>query len=402
MNFHYTARTKTGELQSGYVEGVNQDAAVQILTGHGLYLLSIAPVRAKLTQFIVGFLRRVKKTDVMIFTRQLSTMLEAGIALGDALKGLYNQTRNPILKEVILEISLDVDSGLSLSQAMARHGAIFSDFYLSLLRTAEVTGRIDEAMAFLADHLEKEMTLVSKIRNALIYPGLIIGLFIVVAIVLITVVFPQIGPIFEEAGVELPLTTKILLGSGEFLARWWWAVFLVGAAVISIIVDYFRSGEGRGVFNQVLLHIPVFGNIFRKLAVIRFSSAMSILLHGGIPIAQAIEITSHNIQSVVYEDALTEAAASVSRGELLSASLANYPNYFPSLVIQMAAVGEATGRLSEMLNRISAFYTREVDALVGELVELIQPVIMIVVGVMVGFLFASILLPIFDLAQQGF
>jgi type IV pilus assembly protein PilC len=402
MKFHYTARTKSGELQAGYVEGVTKESASQVLGSHGLYILSLEPLRSTFSRLFVSFIKRVKKTDVMVFTRQLSTMLEAGIALGDALKSLYNQIRNPVLREAVLEISLDVDSGLSLSQAMERQSAIFNDFYISLIRTAEVTGRIDEAMSFLADHLEKELTLIAKVRNALIYPALVIALFLVVVFILLTVVFPQIAPIFEEANVELPFITKSLLGIGTFLASWWIVIVLLTAIFIGIIFDYFRSREGKSVLDQVLLHLPVFGGIFRKLYVVRFSSNMSILLKGGIPISQAIEITSHNIQSALYEDALNHAAQGVSQGELLSATLLSYPDYFPNLVVQMTSVGEATGRLGDMLDRVSSFYTREVDALVGELVELIQPVIMIVIGVMVGLLFAALLLPIFDLAQQGF
>jgi len=402
MKFHYTSRTKTGELQAGFVEGINREAAANVLNSHGLYVLSVEPIRSSFGEFFTGFFRRVKKSDVMIFTRQLSTMLEAGIALGDSLKSLYNQTRNPILREIVLEISLDIDSGLSLSQSMERQSAVFNDFYISLIRTAEVTGSIDEAMAFLADHLEKEITLVSQVKNALIYPGLVFGLFLVVVFILLTVVFPQIQPIFEDANVELPFVTKALLGTGVFLAKWWIVVLVLGAVIIAIIVDYLRSREGRAVLDQLVLRLPVFGKVFHKLYVVRFSSAMSILIKGGIPISQAIEITSHNIQSAVYEEALLYIAEGVKRGELLSSTLLNYPDYFPSLVVQMTSVGESTGRLADMLDRVSTFYTREVDALIGELVELIQPAIMIVIGVLVGLLFASVLLPIFNLAQQGF
>jgi type IV pilus assembly protein PilC len=402
MKFHYTARTKTGELQAGFVDGINRESAFNVLNGHGLYILSIEPVKNSTPEFLLSFFQRVKKVDVMIFTRQLSTMLEAGIALGDALKGLYGQTKNFIFREMVLEVSIDIDSGLSLSQAMERQSVAFNDFYVSLIRTAEVTGRIDEAMAFLADHLEKEMTLLAKIRNALIYPALVIVLFFVVSFVLITVVFPQVKPIFEEANVDLPFVTKALLGTGTFLADWWHVIIVSLIVIIAILVDYFRGQEGKGVLNQIILNTPVFGKIFKKIYIIRFSSAMSILIKGGIPISQAIEVTGHNIQSPVYEEALVQAAEGVSRGDLLSSTLLNYPDYFPSLVIQMTSVGESTGRLGDMFDRVSTFYGREVDALIGELVELIQPVIMIVIGVLVGLLFASLLLPIFDLAQQGF
>lgn len=402
MKFRYTARTKNGELQTGIVEGLNQDVAFEILTRHGLYILSIESSRNTIFDPLFNFFRRVNRTQLMVFTRQLSTMLEAGISLGDSLKALYNQTRNPILRETILEISLDVDSGLSFSQALERHGPIFSDFYISLVRTAEVTGRVEEATRYLADYLEKEQVLVSRIRNAMIYPALVIALFFVVAFILVVFVFPEIKSVLDEAGVKLPLITRVLLGAGSFLFRWWGVIVVALAVLISVAFDYFRSREGRTVLDQIFLNIPGIGRLLRKTYIARFSSAVSLLLRGGVPIAQAIEITGRNIGSATYAEVLIEVARGISQGEPLSTVLLEYPRHFPPLVVQMTAVGEATGKLETMLERVAAFYNREIDALIGELVELIQPIIMIVIGVFVGLLFASILLPIYDLAGKGF
>lgn len=402
MKFRYTARTRTGELQAGFVEGLSRENAFSILTAHNLYILSLEKFESSPFEPIAKFFRRVKRSDIMVFTRQLATMLEAGISLGDALRGLYDQTKSVTLREIILEISLDVDSGLSLSQSLDRHSDIFSEFYVSLIRTAEVTGRIEESMVFLADHLEKEMTLLNRIRNALIYPAFVVGLFIVVSFILLAFVFPQIEPIFTEANVAMPLLTRVLIAVGNFLAHWWLVVIFVMIALVSIIIDYFRGPEGRTVMSQIIFTLPVFGNIFRKIYVIRFASAVSILLRGGIPISQAIVITSRNIQNALYSDALDDAASSVARGEPLSAALSRHSRYFPVLVVQMMAVGESTGRLSDMLDRTAKFYSREVDSLISELVELVQPAIMVIVGVMVGLLFASLLLPIYNLAETGF
>jgi type IV pilus assembly protein PilC len=400
MKFRYSARTKTGELQVGFTDGMTKDAALNSLHAHDLYVLSIEGSDAPpWYQGITQFFNRVRRVDLMIFTRQFATMLEAAIPLGETLKALYRQTYNLILREAVFEIITDIDTGLSLSQALERQAHIFSEFYINLIKSAEVTGQVDEAMGFLANYLEKEVALVNKVRNALIYPIFVIVLFVITAGVLMGVVFPQIEPIFAESQVELPFITRLFLIMGNFIANWWLALIIVMAIVIILIVDYFRSQEGRTVWDQLVLATPVFGRVLQQAYVARFAEAANVLLKGGIPVAQAIEIGSHTIGSLIYRDVLHEVADKVRQGELLSRSLEEYEDYFPPLVSQMVAVGESTGKIDEMLSRISQFYTREVDSLVSNLVELIQPALMVLIGAMVGLLFASILLPIYNLVQ---
>lgn len=400
MKFRYSARTKTGELQVGFVDAVTKDAALNSLHGHELYVLSIEG-RDTQTLFssVINFFNRVRRADIMIFTRQFATMLEAAIPLGDTLKALYRQTRNPVLRDAAFEISGDIDSGLSLSQALERHGGIFSEFYINLVKSAEVTGRVQESMQFLADYLEKENILMEKIKNAMIYPVFVIALFIVVAGVLMGVVFPQIEPIFIEANVTLPLVTRVFLSMGHFIVNWWLALIIIAAAFAAFLVEYVRSEEGSVVFDEVVLGIPVIGKLLRQSYVARFGEAMSVLIKGGIPIAQAIETSGHTVGSLLYRDALHEVAEEIRGGELLSRALEKQERYFPPLVSQMVAVGETTGKLDDMLSRVAQFYTREVDGMVSNLVELIQPALMVVIGAGVGLLFASILLPIYNLVQ---
>ncbi|HCX45066.1 TPA: hypothetical protein DGT35_00465 [Patescibacteria group bacterium] len=400
MKFKYSARTKSGELQVGNIESVNKEAALNILNTHDLYVLSIEGVQAPVwyRQFL-SFFNRVKSKDLMIFTRQFSVMLEADIPLSDTLKSLYRQTRNQILKEAAFDISSDIDSGLSLSQALEKQSHIFSEFYINLIRSAEVTGQVESAMTFLADYIEKENILVSKIRNALIYPVFVIVLFIITSAVLLGVVFPQLEPIFTDAQVDLPMISQFFLNLGNFIAGWWWALLIGSFVVILILIDYFRGKEGRFVFDQLALGMPIFGKLFRQSYVARFSEATSILIKGGIPIAQAIEIGSHTVDSPIYREALHDVANHVRQGESLSAALEKNEDFFPPLTSQMVAIGEKTGRLEEMLGRIYDFYSREVDDLVNNLVELIQPILILIIGGFVGLLFASILLPIYNLVQ---
>ncbi|MDD5430638.1 MAG: type II secretion system F family protein [Candidatus Pacebacteria bacterium] len=401
MKFKYTARTKSGELQMGFVEAVNQEAATNILGGHELFILSLASAEV-VTWYdkVLNFFKRVKPQDLMVFTRQFATLMEADISLGDSLKNLFRQTRNPVLKEAIFEISSDVDAGLSLSQALERHSEIFSQFYISMVRSAEITGRMSEVIGFLADYIEKETSLISKVKNALIYPAVVISLLVIVAGIMIGFVFPQIKPIFEETGADVPMVTQVLLGIGTFVGQWWYAIILVLAVLIFLIIDYFKTLEGKTLFDELSLKVPVLGDLFTKVYVARFAESTSVLIKGGVPIAQALEISGHTIGSLVYMEAIHDIADSVREGVLLSQALEQKGEYFPPLVSQMVAVGESTGKLDNLLSRISVFYTKEVDDLLGNLVELIQPILMIVVGVAVGLLFAAVLLPIYSLVQQ--
>jgi|SRR3989338_703859 len=400
MKFKYTARTKTGELQAGYVEAINRDLASGALQGHELYVLSLEEIRIPQWYLaVINFFKRIRASDLMIFTRQFATLLQAEVPLADVLLHLQKQTQNQLLKEVIFDISSDVDAGLSLSQALEKHGNVFSEFYVNLIRSAEVTGRVEEVMSFLADYLEKQIALTSKARNAMIYPVFILTLFVVVAAILIGLVFPQLAPIFAEAQVQLPLLTRALLSSGAFLAGWWWAL-LIGFVLLAVLtIDYLRSSEGRVVFDQVLLKSPGVGNLFKKIYITRFSEGMRILIRGGIPITQALEIAGHTIDSLLYQEEIHGITEAVRNGELLSQSLARSAEYFPLLVSQMISVGENTGKTEEMFSRISAFYSREVDDTVSNLVELIQPALMVVMGILVGLLFASMLIPIYNLVQ---
>jgi len=399
--FEYRARTKAGELQVGFIDALNRDEATRTLSGHDLYVLVLNEVRAgSWNKRLLDYFNRVKSKELLIFTRQFATLLGAKVPLEDTLLTLEKQTRNITLKNVISEVRADVDAGLALSQAMEKYNRVFSSFYVNMVRAAEVTGRVDEAVNFLADYIEKQYILISKVRNALIYPAVMVGLFFVVGGIMVIVVFPQIGPIFDEAGIELPIFTRVLVSGGIFLSQWWWAVILALAAIMLTAYDYFRTKEGKVILDEILLRTPLVRKLLKELYIARFAESLSVLIKGGIPIAQAIEITGATVGSPAYKEVLHNAADAVRRGETFSQALAAQPILFPPLVSQMLAVGESTGRLDELLEKLSQFYTREVDGLVGSLIELIQPILLVIIGALVGGLFASILIPIYNLAQS--
>ena len=235
-------------------------------------------------------------------------------------------------------------------------------------------------------------------KGALTYPAIVIGLFLVVVVIMVTFVLPQITPVFKEAEVDLPFFTKLLLSVGGFLSSWWWLVGLAFVAVILVVIDYFGTKEGKVVFDEISLRLPIIGPLFQKLYLARFAESTRVLIKGGLTIPQAIEISSRTIGNAVYEDLLHEAANEIRKGKLLSKALEEMPA-FPPLIPQLVSIGESTGRLEQLLQKINDFYTREVEDVVNNLVGLIQPILMVVIGVMVAILFASILLPLYNLAR---
>ncbi len=401
MKFKYQAKTREGEMQVGFVDAANKDTAGAILGSHGLFILSIESAETvHWYDRIANFANRVKGKDIIVFTRQLATLLQVQIPLTNALRILTEQTSNPSLKEAIVEVSQDIDSGLSFSQALERQGQIFPDFYIEMTRAAEVTGGLNETSVFLADYAEKEAALATKASSALIYPAIVLALFAVVAFIMITFVFPQLGAVFAQNNVALPWYTAFLLSAGVFLQKWWPAVVVAVIMLVSVVIDYIETDEGKAVLDDAKVKLPFIKKVYLPIIMARFGDAAALLVHGGIPIAQAIEIMGHMMGNISYQEVFHNIAEDIRQGELLSKSIAKYPDFFPELVSQMVAVGESTGKTEDMFGRIAAIYTREADTVTNNLVELIQPVLMIGMGLMVGLLFASILIPIYRLTAS--
>lgn len=402
MKFSYQARTKEGELQVGFVDAADKDTASTILGGHGLFILRIedAANAAPWYERLLSIFHRVKRRDMVIFTRQLATLLEAHLSLGKALSMLHGQTKNDVLKEAVFQVSQDVASGLSFSQALERQPRIFSQFFVSMVRSAEVTGRLMEVAGFLADYIEEEMILINKARSALMYPAILLALFVAVGFIMVMFVFPQIGPIFESSGIELPLMSRVLIGIGDFLSRFWFVALIALGFLVVLASNYFNTKEGRALKDDIKVRSPILHHIYVPITLTRFGNAARMLIKGGVPLAQAMEVVAETIDNAVYQDALHEVANDLRGGTLLSESLARHPDYFPPIVSQMVAVGEVTGQLDQIFSRITAFYQREADTVVSNMVELIQPLLLVVMGIFIAFLFASVLLPIYQLTTS--
>lgn len=398
--FRYTARNEQSEVQVGVVEAASRDLAIKILQENKLYVLSLESTdQRKFFDRLSHIFQRVRLKDIMIFTRQLSTLLSAKVSISDSLKSIHKQLASPILKDAIYDVFTDVDGGLYFSQALSKHSKIFSDFYVNMVRSAEVSGRLEETLLFLADYLEKENRLMSKLRSAMIYPIFVIAVFIGVIILILTVVMPQMRAIFTEVNVPLPLVTRILMGFGGFLSSWGWAVFVVLAIGFVFLYKYFKTDEGKLLWDEIVLSLPVFGKLSKRIAITRFAASTSVLMKGGIPVANSLEIASRVVGNSVYRRILLGTADEIRRGGTISEFLGRYPDYFAPMVGQMVAIGESSGQLDSLLDKVSSFYDDEVQSSVASLVELIQPAIIVVLGLFIGVFIAAVLLPIYNLAQ---
>ncbi|OIO50917.1 MAG: hypothetical protein COV41_03055 [Candidatus Brennerbacteria bacterium CG11_big_fil_rev_8_21_14_0_20_43_10] len=404
MKFAYTGKNTQGKVQSGLLEAVNQDAAITLLQQAGLIVLKIEQKRegAWYEKLVLPF-QRVSLKEVSVFTRQFATLLEAQVPLIDALQTVYAQSTNLMLREVIFDMYSDIQAGLSFSDALAKYDKVFSPFYANMIKAAEMTGRLDSALLYLADYYEQQAYVNTKITNAMIYPVFILVLFVAVVAIMVTVVIPQLGTVILESGVtldELPMMTQILFGAGSFFTKYIAVVVAVLLGLVVVLVRYFSSEEGKLLASTILLKLPVFGGFLQRMYVARFAETLSVLLKGGIPVASGLDIVAHVIGSVYYQEAVEQIAQGVRQGETISALLLKYPDYFPPLISQMVAVGEKTGRLEELLKKVALSYTREIESLINSLTEIIQPILIVALGVLIGGLIAAVILPIYQVAQR--
>lgn len=396
-SYNYQARTKEGEVQTGVVEAGSQEAAVAILQRHNLIVISLGEVRPSVFTFRIKFLERIGAKDVMIFSRQLSTLFEAKVPLTQSLKTLANQTENDYLRERIIKVLDDVTAGSLLSAALAKHPKAFTPFYVNMVRSGEAAGKLQEVFIFLADYLEREYYLNSKARSALIYPAFILVALTIVGAVMLTVVVPRLSEILKESGQELPILTRIIIGAGDFFARWFLLIFGVIAVLGTATWRYLSTPQGQDNWDFVKLKLPIIGKILRQVYLSRLANNLSTLIQGGISIVQALEITSETVGNAVFRDVLAKAKENVKGGKLISATFEASPA-IPPLMSQMIAIGEQTGKLSSILLTVAKFYQKEVDSLVDNIVALLEPALILVFGVGVGVLVIGILMPIYNLA----
>jgi type IV pilus assembly protein PilC len=338
----------------------------------------------------------VETRDIVIFTRQFATMINSGLPLVQSLDILAKQSENKSLKKCVEEVLYDVEAGNTLADAMKRHPKIFPDLYTNMVAAGEAGGILDTILLRLATFLEKADALRRKIKGAMIYPGVIFSVAGGAVSVLLIFVIPTFQTMFESAGVPLPLPTRIVIGMSSFLGNFWWALIVGMVAFVVLFRAYYKTKNGELVIDKISLHLPIFGNMLRKTAVARFTRTLGTLVASGVSILDGLEITARTAGNRVIHDAIMLSRASIAGGETISEPLKR-SGVFPPMVVQMINVGEQTGGLDEMLSKIADFYDEEVDAAVEALLAAMEPIMIVVLGVVVGGMIVAMYLPIFDM-----
>lgn len=398
--YEYEAVSRGGERISGRIEAERSSTVARQLKESGFYITSIKEVQEKKE---LGNLfqstGRVKTRDLTIFSHQFAAMIDAGISLIDALNILYEETEHPKLKEVIRQIQEDIETGSGLSDAMAKHPKVFPELYCQLVRAGETGGVLNTVLNQLAEHYERQDEINGKVKSALYYPITILVVAVLVVIFLVVKIVPTFVGMFASFGSDLPLPTRILIGLSDFLQRYWWVLFLIVGGLVAAFYAYRKTPDGEYQLDKLLLKIPVIGNMMRKVFLSRFASTLAILLGSGVDLITSLSIVEDVVGNKVYANALVEARGQVREGISFSRPLADSPE-FPSMVVQMVKIGEESGNLEMMLRKISTFYDREVENAVEGSISLIEPVMIVFLAGVVGFIVISIVLPMFEMYQQ--
>jgi type IV pilus assembly protein PilC len=391
--FTYTARALNGDLRTATIEAPNRDEVVAQLRKQRLNVVKID--EASVAKKKKG--GKIKMRDIVIFTRQFSTMINAGLPLVQALDILARQSENPALKDVTHAVVFDVESGHTVADALGKHPKAFSELYVNMVAAGEAGGILDTILMRLATFMEKNDALVRKVKGAMIYPGVISAVAFIAISVLLIFVIPVFKKMFGDVGLPLPLPTRVVIAMSNFL-RGIGGVATVAAAVAGVffLKKYYATSSGKLVIDKLMLKAPVLGDVLRKSAVSRFTRTLGTLIGSGVSILDGLEITAKTAGNRVISDAIMGARTSIAGGETISAPLQK-SNVFPPMVISMIAVGEQTGGLDEMLSKIADFYDEEVDAAVSNLLSLMEPVMIVFLGVVVGGMVVAMYLPIFDM-----
>jgi type IV pilus assembly protein PilC len=388
--FAYTARTLNGELKSATLEAPSRDDVIAQLRRQRLIVVKIDEEKKRKR------LGKVTTKDIVIFTRQFSTMINAGLPLVQALDILSKQSENKALQEVTRQVVYDVESGHTVADALAKHPKAFTELYTNMVAAGEAGGILDTILMRLATFLEKNDALIGKVKSAMVYPGVIMSVAAVAIVVLLIFVIPTFESMFASVNLALPLPTRVVIGMSNFLQSWWWGVGLGIYAFIFLLKRYYATPSGKLAIDKFMLKLPVLGDLLRKSSVSRFTRTLGTLISSGVSILDGLEITAKTAGNRVIHDAIMESRASIAGGDTISAPLAKSA-VFPPMVISMIAVGEQTGGLDEMLTKIADFYDTEVDTAVSGLLSLMEPVMIVLLGVVVGGMVVAMYLPIFDM-----
>jgi type IV pilus assembly protein PilC len=397
--YTYKARDKSGNMVNGSLEADSEGLVLQRLREMGYTPLEASKKSSGLNLEINLRPGRVKLKEVAVFSRQFATMVNSGLPILRALAILADQTDSKELQKAIVGVRIDVEHGSSLSGGMSKFPKAFNDLYIAMVKAGETGGMLDEVLLRLADEIENEVHLRQKIKSAMTYPVAVVGLVFLIMSAMLLFVVPQFQSIYGELGGTLPLPTRILLGMSKIFKSYWWIVLLLTVGFVQFFKRYKKTEQGRSQIDAFKLRVPIFGNLFHKTALSRFSSTLGMLLKSGVPILQAMDIVVDTVNNRVISRAVVDVQASVREGESIAKPLSRH-SVFPPMVVQMLSVGEETGQVDTMLNKVAIFYNNEVEAMVDALTSLIEPLLIAVIGGCVGAAVIALYMPMFDIIKQ--
>ena len=398
MKFNYQARSEIGEIQSGIVEASNREAAFDVLKTHGLYVTALEeitsiPVYARKLKIF----ERVSKKDVVLFSRQISIMFKSNVPVVETLQAVANQARKSTLKEKILKIAGKVEGGAPLSESFSIYPKLFTPFYINMVKSGEASGKLSDVFMYLADYLEREYSFQGKVKGAMVYPFFILFVFLAVVAIMMVYVIPQLAEVLKGTGQELPLATRVVMATSDFLRTQGIIAALVFLGLIIALARFVKSKAGKKFFDKNLLKLPLLGSFLKKLYLSRCALNLSTLISGGLPIAQALEITGEVVGNDIYKEIILKTRDEVKKGEPISSVLKKYPNFIFPLFYQMVAVGEKTGTLDSSLMNVVEFYQRDVDQNLDSFIKLLEPIFIILLGGVVAGLMIAVLMPLYSI-----
>lgn len=399
MNFLYRARDLNGELKQGEIQAADQHAAVIILRKKGLVVINVSAKDQSEFKFLDNYLNRVGFSKLVNFTRQMSTMISAGLVLSEAMDILSEQEEHKYFRIVLSQISADLKGGLSLNAALSKYPRIFPGIYVNLVKAGEASGKLDQVLLKMADNLEKEREFKAKVKGAMIYPAVVVTMMLAVVVIMMVFVIPKLVSLYKETSLDLPLPTKILIFTSDIFVNFWWLLILLIVVATILVNRWIKTPAGKFYVDSVILKMPIIGKIVTNVTLTDFNRTMGLLVAAGIPILTAIEIVQNLTGNAVFRQALKRAYSGVEKGLEFSAQLAVLP-VFPTIIGQMVRVGEETGKVDEIFFKLSDYFEQESDNLIKNLTVAIEPIILIVLGIGVAFLVISIILPIYRLTTS--
>lgn len=402
MQFTYRARTRLGKIQTGIVEAGTRQIALEILQKNNLIIIELEEFKKNIFSLkdLRKLYKKVKPRELVIFSRSFSALFEAGIPIADALKTLAEEMTNKHFEAIILNITDGIEGGHKISDEFSKYPEIFSNFYVNMIRSGEISGNLDKVLIYLADYEEKNYKLKSSIKSAMTYPIFVISIFIIIGIIMLTFVIPRLAQILTQIGDtdNLPMITKILISTSELTFTSILVIIITLLGGIVYLIYFLKTKKGKEYWHSLQLKIPFFGKLFKNIYQARFAGNLSTLIQGGVPIVEALDITSKVIDNIVYEKAINDISQKVRAGSNIESVIENHKEFSP-LMIEMIAVGEKSGKLSQMLKKVASFFTNEADVMVGQISSYLEPIMIVILGIGTALLVSAVIIPIYSVVS---